>query len=161
MLLHHLRLSLWRAREHSAPLCEDALGPASSSSNRCLSSLSRLASSLVSDRLESLVKGKMGVKGLHQVIKQYAPGAVTSYPSVAALPHRRLAIDTNLLLNKLNFSRPPLEPGVLPRHLNHDLYHLCKLLERWGVEPIFAFDGVGRVPQKTKEVQRRVAQSRL
>jgi hypothetical protein len=103
----------------------------------------------------------MGVKGLNQIIRKLAPGVVTPYDSLAALPFRRLAIDTNLLLNKLHFSRPNLGFGAFPRHLNYDLYYFCRLLDRFGFEPIFVFDGVGRVPQKMREVQRRIAQRKL
>lgn len=61
----------------------------------------------------------------------------------------------------LHFSRLLLEPAARPRHLNHDLYYFCRLLDRGGFEPIFVFDGVGRVPQKMKEVERRIAQREL
>ncbi|ORY92972.1 PIN domain-like protein [Leucosporidium creatinivorum] len=97
----------------------------------------------------------MGVKNLSHIIKKLAPSSVTPYPSLSALPLRRLAIDTNLLLNKLHFSRPAPELGRPSRHLNHDLYCFLKMLERGGFESIMVFDGAGRVPQKEKELKLR------
>tara|TARA_Y100000590_G_scaffold55136_1_gene57708 strand:+ start:5443 stop:6438 length:996 start_codon:yes stop_codon:yes gene_type:complete len=88
----------------------------------------------------------MGIKDLNPFIKANAPEAI-EHVHLSKLSGKRVAIDTSIYFYKFLYKND--------RYLESFFLQISKLL-RWGITPIYVFDGAPP-KEKTTEIQQRVA----
>ncbi|KAG0371414.1 hypothetical protein BC939DRAFT_139791 [Gamsiella multidivaricata] len=93
----------------------------------------------------------MGVKGLTALLKRMAPNSVT-LQHISNYKGKTLAIDVSCFLNRFIYG---LDPH--PARVQRGVYRLCMYLHLNGINPIFVFDGEGRIIEKHRETLKRAA----
>jgi 5'-3' exonuclease len=95
------------------------------------------------------IKKEMGIKHLTPLLKRFAPSSIT-HPSRHVYHGKKVTVDAELYMRRFLY-------GDVVHPFSHvqGFVQFCEMTRRYGIIPVFVFDGNKRDPAKLKEMERR------